>query len=136
MSDFDYRWLDDDDYKLLCQWWKDWRWKAPSKQMLPDEGKSGIIISYGGVEICAGFLYYTNSGICFIEYVISNFYVKDRDLRKEAIDLLLELLSAVAKKDGYVLAFTFTGNPHLQESFKRVGFFEGTKNSTEFIKAL
>lgn len=136
MYDFDFRWLEENDYDTLCKWWKDWRWKPPSRQMLPENGTHGIIVSCSGDEVCAGFLYYTNSGICFIEYVISNFEIKHRKMRKEAIKLLIQLLSSVAKNEGYVLAFTFTGSKPLQETFKQAGFFEGTTNSTEMIKAL
>ncbi len=45
------RFLDDHDYDVLAQWWKDWRWSAPPKDMLPQDGRGGLMVSKDGEDI-------------------------------------------------------------------------------------
>ena len=56
----DVRYLIDSDYEILVDWWKDWRWDAPPRDMLPQDGVGGLMVSKDGVDICAGFIYFTN----------------------------------------------------------------------------
>ena len=87
---FNIRLLNESDYdNTLVKWWQDWRWQAPPKEMLPNNGLGGFMISKEDVNICAGFAYFTNSGIAFCEFIVSNFEYKDKD-RHEAIELLIE----------------------------------------------
>lgn len=30
--------------EILVKWWKDWRWVAPSRDFLPDDGNGGLIV--------------------------------------------------------------------------------------------
>ena len=38
------RFLTSDDYETLSSWWKDWRWTAPPKDMLPENGLGGVMV--------------------------------------------------------------------------------------------
>ena len=50
--------LKNEDYAItLIKWWKAWRWTPPLKDMLPENGTGGIMVSSNGVDVCAGFLY-------------------------------------------------------------------------------
>jgi hypothetical protein len=91
------RYLDDHDYDVLASWWKDWRWTPPPKDMLPQDGRGGLMITKDGEDICAGFIYFTNSSTAWVEFIISNFQYKQKD-RKDAIILLINALSEVAKE--------------------------------------
>ena len=83
----DVRYLNKDDYdNILVGWWKSWRWTPPAREMLPQDGTGGVMVSVDGVDVCAGFMYYTNSKTVWIEYIVSNPEFKDRPKRKEAID--------------------------------------------------
>ena len=43
---FNWRLLEEGDYdNTLVKWWKDWRWTPPPKDMLPQEGRCGIMVS-------------------------------------------------------------------------------------------
>lgn len=61
---FSARVLKEEDYTELISWWKFWRFPAPAQEMLPNNGTCGIMLSKEGINICAGFIYYTNSKMC------------------------------------------------------------------------
>ena len=70
---FTIRLLEDGDYEnTLVKWWNDWKWDAPAKDFLPQEGRGGIMVSKDDVDICAGFLYFTNSKAAWCEFIVSN----------------------------------------------------------------
>lgn len=133
-SRFEARWCEEEDYEELCKWWKAFRFPAPAISMLPDNGKSGIIVSKDGVNICAGFYYKTNSSFALCEYVVSNFEYKDQD-RKAALEQLYSAIEMVAKADGFTLLFSTVKNQHLINKMIDFGWSEGSK-TTEMIKPL
>jgi len=135
--EFTCRVLNNNDYDdILVGWWKDWRWpEPPPKDMLPQNGTCGLIISKGDVDICAGFLYLTNSKTAWIEYVISNFNYKESD-RKEALEVLINALSMTAKEHNNKYIFTSLKSNPLIHRYKACGFIEGSTGCTELIKAL
>ena len=110
---FDCRLLEEGDYEnILTKWWHDWRWaEPPAKDSLPQDGLCGLMISKDGVNICAGFIFLTNSKTAWCEYIISNFEYKEDD-RGEAIEMLIHTLSA------------------------KCGYKFGSKGCTEMIKIL
>ncbi len=119
------------DYEdFLVKWWKDWRWTPPPIDMLSD---TGIIVSKNGVDICAGFLYYTNSKSALVEYIVSNFDYKEKD-RSEAIELLINMLSEVAKDNGFKYIYTSLKSKSLIEKYQNCGFKLGDSNCQEMIK--
>jgi hypothetical protein len=132
---FSVRWLETEDYEILVEWWKDWRWTAPTRDMLPNEGHNGVIVSKDGVDICAGFLYETNSSFAMIEYISSNFEYKEKD-RKEALVTLIEGLTEVARSNGYKNIFTSLKQPNLKRHFLKCGYMEGSTGTVELIKKL
>lgn len=133
---FEYRWLKEEDYMTLYKWWKDNRFTPPTPFMLPENGTGGFMIFKDGVEICAGFLYQTNSQMAWIEYIVANFEVKDKELRKEALTFLIERLNVYAKSCGFKIVFTSLKHPHLKKRYLDTGFLVGTENTTELIKLL
>ena len=94
---FNLRAIQNQDYeKVLLKWWKDWGWEAPPKDFLPE---TGIIVSKNGVDICAGFIYLTNSKVALTEFVVSNKEYREKD-RGKALDFLLDCLLALAEQNG------------------------------------
>ncbi len=62
-----------EDYdKILVDWWIAWGWKPPVRDFLPNNGTGGIIVYDGETPVCAGFVYVTNSKVCWVDWVISN----------------------------------------------------------------
>lgn len=127
------RYLDDRDYDVLASWWKDWRWTPPPKDMLPQNGRGGLMITKDGVDICAGFIYFTNSATAWVEFIVSNFQYKQKD-RKDAIILLINALSEVAKENGCKYVYTSLKNQSLINYYAECGFQKGSDNCTEMIK--
>ena len=66
-----------EDYEELCSWWERWDWPILSKDMLPGEGTGGIMVSKNNVNIVAGFLYWSNSDLVWLDWIISNPDYKD-----------------------------------------------------------
>jgi hypothetical protein len=133
---FNIRLLNESDYdNTLVKWWKDWRWTAPPKDALPNNGTGGFMVSKDGVDICAGFAYFTNSTIAYCEFIVSNFEYKDKD-RKEAIELLIDYICGACKEAGYKSVWTCLVNKGLIDKYENCGFNKLTSNCTEMIKIL
>jgi hypothetical protein len=129
----DFRYFEDDDYNTLVDWWKFWRFAPPSLENLPT---SGVIVNKDGVDICAGFIYFTNSKMCWIEFIVSNPSVKQKEDRREAIMKVIDILCSVGKENGYELAYTSLKNSNLEEKYLESGFILGSTNCNEYIKIL
>jgi hypothetical protein len=133
---FTCRLLKEGDYEnTLVKWWSDWRWTAPPKDMLPQDGLCGVMVSKGGVDICAGFLFLTNSKVANAEYIVSNFEYKEND-RHEAIEFLIESLTVIAKERDCKYIFTSLKNSSLIDRYKKCGYIKGSIGCTEMIKLI
>lgn len=131
---FDSRWLEEADYPELCGWWKDFRFPAPAQHLLPDNGKCGVMISKGKFNVCAGFIYFTNSSFALCEFVVSNFKYKEKD-RAEALKMLYEKMEMIAKAEGYSVLFSTVRNKPLINKMESFGWKPGSI-STEMIKII
>lgn len=133
MFNLKYRQLTENDYQdFLLKWWTDNRFAPPPLDFLPNNGKDGIVVfdANTNTNIAAGFVYITNSEVAWIEFIVANFEVKDRALRKEAIEFLIKKLIATSGKKYF---FTSLKNPSLIDHFLNAGFVVGTQNTTELI---
>jgi len=132
----DIRWLENGDYEnTLVKWWADFDFTAPPKELLPDNGLGGAMVFNEDSEICAGFLYQTNSKIAWVEFIISNKEYRGSD-RGEAIEYLINVLSIKAKELGYTSIYTSLNHKVLIERYKRCGFIASSQNCTEMVKKL
>lgn len=129
---FNVRILTEEDYPMLCQWWSDNRFPAPPQQCLPNNGTCGIMVSKGDVDICAGFLYLTNSTISWIEFVVGNFYYRDSD-RPQALQFLLDELCGIAQRKGCSAVFSSIKNKNLIKHYEACEF-QKNEGTVEFIK--
>jgi hypothetical protein len=128
---FNLRSVSKEDYEdVLVKWWKDWGWEPPPLDFLPE---TGLIVSKGNVDICAGFLYLTNSKVALTEFVVSNKDYKESD-RGEAIDFLLDCILELANQNGCKYAHVILKNKSLLQKYKRAGYIESDKNVIELIK--
>ena len=126
--------LIESDYDTLVEWFKWFRFTVPPKEMLPQNGCGGIMV-HKEVDICAGFIYRTDSQICWMEFIISNPNYRESD-RAEAIKFLIESLSSIAKSMGYSIIFTSVKEEHLINHLKKCGFTIEKGTSKEMVKAL
>lgn len=129
---FSIRALNDEDYDNLLGWWKYFRFPAPAKDCLPNEGRGGFMVTKDGIDICAGFLYLTNSKLAWLEFIVSNPDYRDKD-RAEAIRTLIRGLCGIAERNGLTGVFTSVKNQHLIKHFEACNFITGSNKTTEMI---
>lgn len=132
---FNLRQLNDKDYEeTLVKWWEDWGWTPPPpKDFLPLNGTGGLMVSKDGKDICAGFIYMTNSKVALTEFVISNKEYKEKD-RSAAIQFLIESICAVAEKSGYKYAHVILKNKALKKKYEASGYIDSDKDVIEMVK--
>lgn len=132
---FKVRILQQEDYETLCDWWTWHRFPIPHKDFLPQNGTGGIMVTKDGTNICAGFIYFTNSKLAWAEYVVSNPDYRESD-RQEAIIHLIATLTDLARKKGYKAVFTSLKNQSLIQYYEACGYTKGSNNTTEMIISL
>jgi hypothetical protein len=67
------------DFNTISQWWLDWGQPIPDPDYLPSDGTGGYIATKNGVPVAAGYLYFTNARIAYIDFVISNKEYREKD---------------------------------------------------------
>lgn len=134
---FTIRNTESSDYAMLCSWWKYFRFASPSLDILPNNGNDGVMVYCNGIEVCAGFLYATSSTSLFwCEWIVSNPEVKDRQVRKESLNLLIKSICDLAKQMGAKVIYTSLKNESLINAYKDNGFQVGSTSTIEMIKVL
>ena len=104
--------------------------------MLPQNGTGGVMVYKGDTEICAGFVYFTNSKTAWIEFIVSNFQYKDKD-RHEAIEMLINVLTKIVQDMGeYKYIYTSLKSKSLIDRYANCGYQLGSTNCNEMIKVL
>lgn len=121
---------------ILAKWWSDWRWVAPLRDFLPENGTGGIIVYDNYIPVCAGFMYLTNSNAAWCEFVISNFEYKDKVKRKESLTLLLNSMENILKESGVTYLYTSLKNKSLMNIYTELGYLQGAISSVEMIKRI
>lgn len=105
----------DKDYNTIARWWLDHEQIPCDINLLPN---IGFIVD----DIVVGFLYQTDSGVCFVESVVSDKKSKKED-RKKALDDMANALMNVAKEMNYKKIIFHTIYPSLKEqSLENWGF--------------
>jgi len=119
---------------ILKGWWKDWEWEAPNRDFLPQDGAGGIMVWDGDTPVCAGFLYNTNSKVAWVDWIISN--KEYRESRKEALLLLIDTLTSIAKNLDNKFAYALIKHNGLISAYENNGYTAGDSYNKEMIKAL
>ena len=129
--------LKNGDYEdILIKWWNDWSWEAPAKDFLPDNANGGLIVYDKDIPVCAGYIYITNSKVCWVDWIISNKEYRKKPGRKEAISFLIESLTNVASNSGAKYVYALIKNESLINVYQEVGYIKGDTYNKEMIKAL
>lgn len=131
--------LERKDYLTLHKWWVQNRFFPPSIEDLPivNGELQGFMVYSNDVDICSGFLINTSvPNGAMMEYLVANFDVKDRQLRKDAIKLLLDTLSEAGRRLGKKYLFTSVKNKGLIEKLAESGYKTASTGTIEMIKHL
>jgi len=98
-----------------------------SKHLFPDVG---FIVRGVG----AGFIYQTDSSLCFLDGYISN-PESTKEHRKDSFDKITHALILTAKDHGFRSILAYTQNPEISKRCERFGFgLRGTYNL--FVKGV
>jgi hypothetical protein len=128
--------LNYEDYDTtLLGWWNDWGWQvAPKRELLPANGIGGVMVYDGDVPVCAAFLYTTNSGIAWIDWIVSSKTYTNKKGRKMALNILVESLTNTAKNLGFNLAYSLSKSIFTQRVFAENGYVVSNAYNVEMIK--
>ncbi len=116
------------DYQTICSWWEKHNWPKIPLVMLP---QTGYIID----NVCAGFLYQTDSNIAWLEFIISNPDIT-KENRSKALDILIDKLSETARGLGFTTIFTSSNHPSLINKYENNGFTKADFNMTNLMRIL
>lgn len=116
------------DYEILERWWKEHNWLPVHPSLLP---KTGFIVD----EVCAGWLYKTDSAFALLEFVVSDKNA-EKDRRDKALNILINSLLEEADKAGFKVVFTSLEHPKLIERYQKFGFKVTDKNMTNMVRSL
>ena len=86
------------------------------------------------IPICAGFLYNTNSKVAWVDWIISNRNYRKSPERKDAVKLLVDTLTNVAKNTGNKYAYALIKHDRLVRSYEELGYKKGDVYNKEMIK--
>jgi len=129
------RTLTESDYEILTDWWKAWGWPVIVRDMLPDNGTGGIMIENEGENVVAGFLYWSNSKMVWLDWIISN-PKTNRDIRQEAIKKLILTAESMTKEAGSKFMMSISRSNSLLKIHKELGWTIDPDPSHEMIKAI
>ena len=108
-----------EDYDTIVEWWKSWpEWAPLGRNLLPENGTGGIMIEREGKPLIAGFLYVTNSDICWMEWIVSDPTQKNKS---EAIALLISSLEKWGKDAGFKVVLSIGRSKNLINEHKKLG---------------
>ena len=103
-----------EDYKTIEKWWIDHDQKPCPYNLLPS---IGYIVN----DMVAGFLYQTDSELCFIESLISD-KKSDKEKRSEALGHLFDNLKMSVEEMQYKRVILHTIHPKVKEWGSKYGF--------------
>jgi len=129
------RTLTESDWETLSDWWKAWNWPVMAKDMLPDNGTGGIMVENEGENIVAGFLYWSNSKLVWLDWIISNPKVS-RDIRQEAIKKLILTAEHMTKQAGSKYMMSISRSNSLLKTHEQMGWNVDKTPSHEMVKVI
>lgn len=116
----------EDNYATLCKWWEAQKFPAPHNSILPATG-------YIANEAAAGFLYITNSPLCWLEWVVVN-PEAEKKVRNESINEVIEYVCDRAAFCGATQVFTSSNYWPFIARLKKSGFEVGDTNTTQLFR--
>jgi len=119
-------------YSTYKSWWKDWGWQGFPKQFLPNEG---VRVTHDGKDVCAVFIYMTQTPIFWLENYISDKNA-DRELRDEALNFLIDEALKKAKELGGGIAMSAVNSTSLKKRLEQKDFNRTDENLCGFARRL
>lgn len=102
-------------------------------EVLPQTGV--IVENDAGVPVCAGFIYKTDSKICWLEFIVSD-PLSDTLERGRALDTLIDSLVSRAKQMEFSVMFTSSNHERLIKRYENHEFQVTDRNVTHLVRQL
>lgn len=103
-------------YNILVSWYDGWQLPRTPYHYIP---KNAYLVD----NICAGFVFQMDATpMWYIEGIISNPEIKDKDLKRKALNVLINTLLDVVKKNDGELIISSTPRETLKSTFFLSGF--------------
>ena len=97
-----------EDFPTLIKWWKCYdHIEVPDSGLLPDGGLGGFVVEKEGKIRAGAFLYFTNSDVAYVDYLVGDPDYKGRDRYDMILDLI-ETCTRVGLKQGCRLMWAMT----------------------------
>lgn len=133
MKKMEWRYVTREDVDvILVKWWNEWGFPVPPKECLPP---TGIIVSDGGDDLYGGFLYLTDGGIGWMEWVVSNKTIEP-SRKRGALGFFVGVMDGLAKERGMNFMFTSTVLPGFRNGLLKCGYTDGDRGIYQLIKGL
>ena len=116
------------DYPLISSWWNARSFPPIPPQFLPP---TGFIVG----DHAAGFLYSTDSGIAWMEWITTNPQSVKID-RDNALNSLIDALTVEAKRLGFSAVFTSVADSGLISRYARHGFGVTDTTMTNMVRVV
>ena len=123
--DYDIRPITVDDYPKLTKWWKLYKDDGiviPKASLLPEKGLGGFVVEKNGAVIASAFLYFTNSALGYVDYLIADPSYREDDRQSILLELAAHV-TAVAVKAGCETVWALTSNKKLVNMAEQSGNF-------------
>lgn len=127
-----FRRFTETDYDEICKWWQYWKFPIVDINNLPD---TGFVIGDKHGDVCAAWIYKTDSPICWAEWFISNPQAKGIR-RQKGMDKLLNVVMDHAKVYGFKYIYTSVKHVGLAKRLEGAGFGAMEKDMINFMKVL
>lgn len=128
---FKFRSIQDADYETLCEWWESWGWKPVPRCFLP----GGYIVEDDDDPLYACFVYMTGTGICWLEWILSNKRV-DPWRKRGAKEYMVHEVEKILRATGIKAIFTTSKDTGLVNGLKKCGFEVSETGMVQLIKIL
>lgn len=117
-------------YAEVAGWWSRHKWPIIAPKMLP---RTGIMVREEATNVCVGWIYCTDSTMCWLEFIVANPDAPGK-LRFKALDLLIETLSGHAKDMGFEVVFSSLQHKGLMKKFVKAGYVKTDEGVTHFVR--
>lgn len=115
-------------HEILCSWWRAHGWVPIPQTHLG----YGIIIEDNDQPICAGFLYFTGTAFCVLEFIIASKSAAPVR-RTAALDVLISTAKLLAASAGAKTVFMSVQHSRLIDKLKTHGFVASDTGMTNLI---
>jgi hypothetical protein len=126
--EMNFRSFNDNDYKMVCEWWE-WWWKGEPGQpehLLPGK-ENRLILEYDGTPLYAGFLFVCRDApMAYLTWIVSNPFFKT-DNRKELLEEFILRVEMKAKEQGVKFMMTVCSNNTLIKAHQNTQWWVDTK---------